>query len=811
MLRHQDRPAGARLLRPALWLLAALMMPALSAAQSAPELTCDDGSSATPCGFGWDGVTIQKVPAIFKFQARIAQSKLPVGDGMFSQVWVKALSGGTTVCVEAFTDVLVRDSVLNLTIGAGDVPASCDLQQVIAESGDLQFQVCLGSLGTCLTPVSLGTAPYAVKSSYAARAQQAARADVAGIASFAHRVTADASMFLRKTLGVGYFDFETPRDTDWDTTVPAEVPQGKYADSAFLLWKPVRTAAARFLHMGARTADGMVGYLDELVLLARGVVARGTVVVKGETASGGVLQPGAPALVVEHGDVTVGGGHLSVSGNASVAGGRLDLQDIVVRRILDAGKLMLQVASGAKVLGDLAVTGRADIDLDATVGGSLIVGNGATVQAGALTLKSGQLNTVNGVPVQSNADIVSGTGIFRSATGIMTLDAIEVRVQQSLSVEQNTDFANMPTVDGVPLHIALSTAAEQGGGVVDPNAVHFTLAGDQKTDDVSIPGLLTAGQAEIFGELHADAVNSRALWIEGWEVITQSRELFVEFVHAFEATFQGWVQVEGGVRMNELQIGGGGVGDPGGAEAYIHFDGNVEARRFTIKDVGEVIDQERNVFGNEGIFSGTVAATWANFSDTLTAGSISGNTVTATGDAGWVTAPGVIGGVQARQLQIGGSLLGNLDNGTTAYIHHDGHVQANRFSTWNNSAHISAAGTATFNGTVTQGCRPGYGIDTPVLCAKKGGEADYATAAQACMEDSAHLCTHAEYDYIKNKDGQQGANSGWIGDSRTFMVFSDKSAWFAFFAFFDDAGISDTFFEVTYVGQFYCCHSKGVH
>ena len=78
-------PIGASLIVAAL----ALAWPGFAAAQ---ELPCA-GVSDFPCSYQLRALELQKVPPVFKLQARVAQAKLPVGEGLFSTVVVKLLRG----------------------------------------------------------------------------------------------------------------------------------------------------------------------------------------------------------------------------------------------------------------------------------------------------------------------------------------------------------------------------------------------------------------------------------------------------------------------------------------------------------------------------------------------------------------------------------------------------------------------------------------------------------------------------------------------------------------------------------------------
>ena len=211
-----------------------------------------------------DKQPLSPVPALFKFQARVAQAKMPLPNAEFEQVFVKVLQGASDVlCVEQFRKVQVRDSVLNLEIGRN---MSCDLGPTIAQNSDLQLQVCLGSEGNCLKPIALGTTPYAIQSSYSEWAQNTAHADISTQAHYAHRITSDRNLLVTGVSdpNVGYFDFYTSSDDSKYTDLlymgneyPAATRHG------FIQWTPL-SSEGNSLHIVSKSADSQetLGPLD---------------------------------------------------------------------------------------------------------------------------------------------------------------------------------------------------------------------------------------------------------------------------------------------------------------------------------------------------------------------------------------------------------------------------------------------------------------------------------------------------------------------------------------------------------------------
>src|SRR4051812_40639430 len=56
-----------------------------------------------PCDFEIGTIGVAKTPPIFKFQSRVSQAKLPIGEGTFTVVYAKVLNAtGTELCREEF-------------------------------------------------------------------------------------------------------------------------------------------------------------------------------------------------------------------------------------------------------------------------------------------------------------------------------------------------------------------------------------------------------------------------------------------------------------------------------------------------------------------------------------------------------------------------------------------------------------------------------------------------------------------------------------------------------------------------------------
>ena len=197
--------------------------------------------------------SIQRVPTTFNFQARVTQAKMGLEDAVVT-VSVNIKSGDNLLCTEEFTDVRIRNSLLNLSIGT-----ICNLDVHFANYSDIDLEVCIQN-ANCLEPIKLGSVPFALKANMAVQAQYAPRADFAARSDIANRVSADRQLAGRAAPGVGYFDFYTHPEEELET-LPEHTGFEAWEHDGFIQWAPVSTDAPR-VHMCALDAlhqPGRVG------------------------------------------------------------------------------------------------------------------------------------------------------------------------------------------------------------------------------------------------------------------------------------------------------------------------------------------------------------------------------------------------------------------------------------------------------------------------------------------------------------------------------------------------------------------------
>lgn len=417
---YSRRSAG---IAPALLGAFALLVPASASAQS-PAIQCD-GTTDFPCSFQVKDVNLQKVPAIFKFQSRVSQAKLPIGQGVFDQIIVKVMRGTDTLCLEEFAAVQVRDSVLNLEIGRN---MGCELDEIIAENTDLTMQVCLGGPENCLKPIDLAAAPYAVKASFASTAQRAYQANKAGTANYALRVTADRDVLTRKELGTGYFDFFSKDATTGANSWPAGYgTYATYADGGFLQWAPIRqTGAKTFTIIGKDHASDAYARLDEVVLNTNKTTSTGAmwVTTGGAHVTGDSEVEGTMRIAQT---TTVQAGGIHVTGDSDVAG----TMQISKATTVQAGGV--HVTGDSNVTGQMLISARTEVQSggihvtgNSNVAGQLVIANATQVQAGGIQVTgdsqvTGALTATGNISGQGSLGVTGaasvGGGLTVSAGG----------------------------------------------------------------------------------------------------------------------------------------------------------------------------------------------------------------------------------------------------------------------------------------------------------------------------------------------------------------------------------------------------------
>ncbi len=337
-----------------------------SAYAATPDAVCDSVADF-PCESQLSGVSLKRVPTVFKLQARVAQAKMLIGDGLFDEVLVKLIRGTQELCREEFTNVRVVNSLMNLEIGH---EMGCQLDDIIAEVPDLAFQICLGGDETCLVPIALAPVPYAVKASVAATSQRAHSVTQAAVSDYARRFVADGGIAERSRIGVGYFDFETPASTPNEGRV---------------MWTPLRRRTALNLHLAAKDhATGRLAFLDTLTLASDETEMRGDLHIEARSGASS-----AATLTVESGGAHLHGnadilGSLAVSDSLTVAGG-LDVSfSTLVGTDTSVGNGLVSRSAGVvdvrgdSVIDDLSVTSNLLVGV-AEQPSDLVVNDGATV------------------------------------------------------------------------------------------------------------------------------------------------------------------------------------------------------------------------------------------------------------------------------------------------------------------------------------------------------------------------------------------------------------------------------------------------
>ena len=392
----------------------ALALSAGPGAARAQDVACGPGGDL-PCGYEIREVALQRVPRVLKFQARVSQARLPVGQGLFPRLTVNLKRGQSVLCAEEFRNVQVEGSVVNLEIGRN---LSCDLDEVIAENHELEFQLCLGQPDNCLRTVVVGTAPYAIKASYTPHAAESYQAEVAGQAHYGHRATASSAALNAGELAVGYFDGHTP------AAAPALYDAAgflEYAQGGFLTWTGLREPR-QTLHLSARDAAAATPVpLYRLRLHANRTETSGAL----DVLDGGIHVMGAS-------DVT---GNTTISGRLSVErppgggpdGARIEGHSTLVGPLAAADRTTVAsggigVTDGWQVTGNTRIAGMLAVEPTVAGEGGSVAVSGTLQVEGPMSVGD-LLDMANELRVVGDSDVgggVAAAGYVEAAEAVVT-------------------------------------------------------------------------------------------------------------------------------------------------------------------------------------------------------------------------------------------------------------------------------------------------------------------------------------------------------------------------------------------------------
>jgi hypothetical protein len=471
-----------------------------------------------PIGFSVDTYALERVPTELKFQARISQARMPVGDGRFQKLTVSLMRDGTAeVCSQTFSNVSVKDSVLNLDINnlacKGRNQQTIAVDEAIAQYANLQLQVCVGE-GSCLASVPLGSVPYAMKSSFAVEAHEARMAEVSAQAHYAHRVTADLDMLTSGQLGTGYFDFVTPDLGYVPGPLDIYTDYSPHFDEGFVTWAPVSAAPdARRLNLCAKDDLGNLVDLDGFVVHAATTTLGGSLVVESESTLHGAVVANA-GVSVSAGNVTVDTGNISVpAGLVSVGpasevlihqagidapSGQVNADTVEATNILHAPKHLyvgtapanpsetpdMHVDAPASFTGNLSV-GSQEAPGQLSVEGDLLVGSGAVganpaaeelvvAASSSFAGPASFTNEGNGVSFEGPASF-NDTVSFTDDTATVTFHG-PVSFEKAISLPAGVGVANDSVTNAAIVDEAVDSRTIADGTVL-PEDLHPSVRG----------------------------------------------------------------------------------------------------------------------------------------------------------------------------------------------------------------------------------------------------------------------------------------------------------------------------------------------
>jgi hypothetical protein len=377
-------------------------------------------------------VPIQKSPAVLRLQAAVTQAKLPVGNAVFRQVFLKIMSGGQAVWEKNLGETQVRNGVINLEFPGVDpagnpsgpaTTAGPTLDDVIAQNADLKLLVCIEDANNCLSEVPIAAVPLAVKATHAYQAATAAQAAEASLCHYTYGATAQPRVYARtQSQGYGRLEFGTPADVNG---APDANDPSKYAanlvvrpqsDAAgFIKWKPA-VAGASELHLCAADSNDLIQPLEKLVLHATQTVVEGALVVPEH----GRVEVSGPAVFSNN--VAIG-----ASGRSTTFAGGVDFTNATVTGLSGANNGITAFRVGATgqtstLAGSLNFSGSTASNFTATA--TDIAGTATTPTGGGVVINEGSTNLrIDGDEINS--------------TGTLNLNAVSqrgVRVNGNLEV-----------------------------------------------------------------------------------------------------------------------------------------------------------------------------------------------------------------------------------------------------------------------------------------------------------------------------------------------------------------------------------------
>ncbi len=597
--------------------LAALLFGMLTAAGAAHATDNQNNDACMAetgmsCGYEIEYKAIEKVPPFFKFQSRISQAKLPVGDVEFSKIIVNVKDGTSTPCTETFNNVMVRDSILNLTIGHN---MSCELADIIAKSAGLTFQICIGGEENCLKPVTLNAVPYAIKSSYAQLSEKAHVANEAAVCHFAHLLSAEHELMENPMIGIGYHDFHTPMEqqiidlfADYDDGVSV---QSQYFRGGYIQWMQVDSSPGN-LHIAGQargSANRAPERLGEVLLHSDLTHALGQVAIDGPDPNAQLRPVMGKSLTVTRSGIDVHGKtdmYDNVSVGAFDQGAQAGAWNMTIQNsheLHDYGEAFFynHVTMGTEVDENLVC----DINHKLTVDGPAYYSN---------YVKFGEEGTLDTKYYE-----IYHTTTAHGEVNIGTNDRVDgnnCNINHKLNVDGTSDFNNHVTMgdDGSPYTCDINHSLDVTGrslftGEVFVDGVsHFTKNANFESGIVKVAD--TADKLDVYADAYFQDV---------------------EFKSGYTATFNGIADFNGNVIFGNDQ-------DPNG-------DGVIDVWNRTTFHGTVIIDNEDGIQG--GVGSDSVGNDEINNTDDFTMSSL---TVTnSSGNSSWgIHSTGASAGVYAE-------------------------------------------------------------------------------------------------------------------------------------------------------------------
>ena len=455
-----------------------------------------------PEGSQASDVPIGPVRPTLSFQAIIVRDELPIIEGKIAKLTVQISNSSNATCEELFTDVFVRDSVINLELGTH---SNCILDAYMnSEQNTIKLcyehdqnntpTQCFGASYT-----NIGAVPSAIKVRETERAQVAYQADWALTSHYVYPYLSVSGQPGTHFVFTAPKDLDSISDKDLYKKVTDASTSADYITKGYLTWATIENPSNASLTF--KSGDRAQGKLDEIIIDARTSDWLSPVTVENKltttgntTVKSGSLRTQGPLTVTTEGVELV-------QGNMVVE----DPTTLIGRVVITEGLSQQALASNFTV-GEVNIKGDLHV---ATSGAAVQFGN-----AGGSTVTN-RIVGDSQIALEGDQGVVN-VGETLSVRSGLSVQAGRVKFSNDLKLMNGSDL----TVDG-RVHTRSIKLNSSG---VDPKTVLATSGLDLKVNDNSYNNIIFENDVEFRGEVEITNPNFNRQDSEAECTITRVKE-----------------------------------------------------------------------------------------------------------------------------------------------------------------------------------------------------------------------------------------------------------------------------------------------